>query len=234
MGVTLREKDIKGVYNQTKAAIIVFRSMEGVKRALRAFEFNYYKNIMRKYCKPLYENCISNARIEKMKFKDKLLSVKLGVEPELLNWENYSVTTPEKIIRQLIYAVWVIATLYACFMFVFTLEKIIIDAEAAVPTIVCKDGITAAMAEIDYNKKMFYRNGDFNCYCEKLLADDGAAKMREFAFPVSGDKKCSEYETAARNLTVLPLLMGVIIGIVNFITEQVVRIGTKYIKKPTD
>lgn len=165
MGVTLREKDIKGVYNQTKAAIIVFRSMEGVKRALRAFEFNYYKNIMRKYCKPLYENCISNARIEKMKFKDKLLSVQLGVEPELLNWENYSVTTPEKIIRQLIYAIWVIATLYACFMFVFTLEKIIIDAEAAVPTIVCKDGITAAMAEIDYYKKMFYRNGDFNCYC---------------------------------------------------------------------
>lgn len=193
--------------------------MEGVKRALRAFEFNYYKNIIRKICKPLYEKCISNERIEKMKFKDQLLTVQLGVEPELLNWENYSVTTPEKIIRQLIYAVWVTATLYGCFMFVFSLEKIIIDAETAVPDIVCKDGITASMAEIDYNKKEFYRNGDFNCYCKKLLTDEGAAKMREFAFPVSGDKKCSEYETAARNSTVLPLLMGVIIGIINFITE---------------
>ena len=66
------------------------------------------------------------------------------------------------------------------------------------------------------------------------MADEGVAKMREFAFPVSGDKKCIEYETAKRNLTVLPLMMGAIIGIVNFITEQVVRIGTKYIKKPTD
>ena len=157
--------------------MVIFRSMEGVKRALTAFEFNKYKNLMRKYCKPLYQQCISTERIEKLKFKDRLLSVEIGVEPELLNWANYSVSVPEKIIRELIYAVWVICTLYACFQLVFQLEYITIQAELAAPEIECKEGITTSMAEIDFNKELFYRNGDFNCYCKKLLEDEGSAAM---------------------------------------------------------
>jgi hypothetical protein len=43
--------------------------------------------------------------------------------------------------------------------------------------------------------------------------------MNEFAFPVSGEKKCSEYEQAVWNLAVLPLLIGIIMGIINNVTE---------------
>jgi hypothetical protein len=178
-----------------------------------------YKNIMRKFAKPIYESCISSEKLEKLRFKDRLLTVEPGVEPELMNRENYGVPVYEKIIRQLIYAVWVTLTLYGCFMLIFYFETIIADYEIAAPEIVCKDGITGIMAEIDYSKKMYYRNGDFNCYCKKLLADSGSSIMNEFAFPVSGEKKCSEYEQAVWNLAVLPLLIGIIMGIINNVTE---------------
>lgn len=214
--------------------MVIFRSMEGPRRAQAAFEFNYYRKVVKKWCKPIYKECISTEKLENLAFRDKLLNVEMGVEPELLNWANYSVSTPEKILRQLIYGVWVICTLYACFWLIFELEAIIQNAEIAAPTITCKDDITPEMAEIDYNKKMFYRNGDFNCYCEKLSTNESVTAMREFAFPVSGEKKCHEWEKAVFNLAVLPNLIAIVMGIVNFITEQVVKAGTKYIKKPLD
>jgi|TARA_B110000285_G_C15117847_1_gene615240 hypothetical protein len=52
------------------------------------------------------------------------------------------------------------------------------------------------MAELDYSRSLYYRTSDFNCYCKKLLADSGVSVMKEFAFPVSGEKKCGEYKKA--------------------------------------
>jgi len=81
-----------------------------------------------------------------------MLDVEPGVEPELLNWENYSVKTPERILRNIIYAVWVILTLYGCFYGIFSLETVIQNAEIAVPAIECAENITSSMANIDYVK----------------------------------------------------------------------------------
>jgi len=105
--------------------MVLFRSNEGVKRAVTAFGFNYYKNLMRKFAKPIYEACLSTGKLEKLKFKDRLLNVEPGVEPELMNRDNYSVSTPEYILRQIIYAVWIFLTLCGCFYIIFELEVVI-------------------------------------------------------------------------------------------------------------
>ena len=121
----LDKEDENGEYNQANAAMVIFRSMEGAKRALVAFEYANYKNYLRKYALPIYEQCVSRKRIENLIFKDKMLEIEPGVEPELLNWENYSVKLPERIIRNIIYSLWVILSLYACFYGIFSLEVVI-------------------------------------------------------------------------------------------------------------
>jgi hypothetical protein len=97
-----------------------------------------------------------------------------------LNWQNYSIKTPEKIIRWFIYVAYTILTLYVMFLGLFSLEVVIQDAETAVPPITCKGGITAEEANIDYIKKPYLRNGDFNCFCEQIYNDDGKDQMKEF------------------------------------------------------
>jgi hypothetical protein len=97
-----------------------------------------------------------------------MLNIEPGVEPELLNWENYAIKTPERFLRIVIYGIWTILTLYGCFMGIFSFETLIQAAEAAAPPdYVCTDpaSITAEMANIDYKKSVNRRNFDFNCFC---------------------------------------------------------------------
>ena len=96
------------------------------------------------------------------------------MEPELLNWANYSIKPMENVIRRIIYIFYLLCTLYACFYTLFTLEAVIQDAENAVPGFTCQEGFNEERAFIDYNKKITYRNGDFNCFCEKKSIDEGS------------------------------------------------------------
>ena len=100
--------------------MVIFRSMEGQQRAKVAFESDIqYKNFFKKFCNPIYDKCINEEKRMKLKFNDKYMIVEEAVEPELLNWKNYAIKTPEKILRWIIYAVYTILTLYACFQGIF-------------------------------------------------------------------------------------------------------------------
>ena len=64
------------------AAMVIFRSMEGQKRFLKAYEnINNWDIFYR-----LFNKCYDSTWMDKLKFKDRVLKVEEAVEPELLYW----------------------------------------------------------------------------------------------------------------------------------------------------
>jgi len=97
--------------------------MEGVERAL--FAFNYW-GISRFFYSL---GCISEKRKSKL-FRKKWLQVSRGVEPELLIWENFGVSTSSRLVRVVIYVMFILFMLVVCFYLVYNLEQVSNIAEA--------------------------------------------------------------------------------------------------------
>jgi hypothetical protein len=88
------------------------------------------------------------------------------------------------------------------------------------------------MANIDFLKAIKRRNGDFNCFCEKIYLEEGTAAMKEFIFPLDQGQYCDEWYLNYWKFRTIPSFVGGIMGCVNIFIEITVRLGTAFIKKP--
>ena len=80
---------IMGNDNQAVAAIVTFRSMEGVQRAKHAFMHSWIFKRLNDICC----TCCYKKNYQNIKFKDSWLGTSLSVEPELLLWQNYALNS---------------------------------------------------------------------------------------------------------------------------------------------
>ena len=84
--------------------------MEGVERAKNAFKSNFF------------HRCFISDKNRKKLFKDRWLKVQKGIEPELLIWENFGVSTFSRIMRVMLYIIFVFVMLVFCFWSILKLE----------------------------------------------------------------------------------------------------------------
>jgi hypothetical protein len=121
---------LMGLDNQAVCAFVLFRSMEGVERAVSAFD----SWSITKVFFSIFTCCISEKRKSKL-FKNNWLTVKHSVEPELLIWENFGVTVWSRMIRMLLYIVFVLMMLVVCFYIILFLEQASNNASSEIPDI---------------------------------------------------------------------------------------------------
>ena len=120
---------IMGHDNQAVAAIVTFRSMEGVQRAKHAFMHSWIK---KKLSDTLFTRCFKccfKKDLQNIKFKDIWLDTAQSVEPELLLWQNYGVSKTQKCLRHFFFLICIIGLLSTSFYSVLYFEKLIYDQE---------------------------------------------------------------------------------------------------------
>ena len=111
----------------------------------------------------------------------------------MLIWENFGVAQSSRLIRIIIYIMFILCMLGVCFYLVYNLEQVGNIAEAQIPDILCQDQIEAADANIDYSKNLkdvTKRNGQFHCFCKNMLAQKGYEEMGKFKFPLDNQSHC--------------------------------------------
>ena len=97
---------------------MLFRSMEGVERALHAFKTSKFTRTWIS----IFTCCMSKKQKQKL-FKNTWLKVQPAVEPELLLWENFGVSRGSRIIRTGAYVLFVLVMLTVCFYIISFLEN---------------------------------------------------------------------------------------------------------------
>lgn len=155
------------------SAFVLFRSMEGVERALVGFQHNRF---FRYFFSVFY--CCTPKLYRKKLFRDKWIKVKRAVEPELLIWENFGVTKKSRFVRILLYLIFVVFMLGVCFFIIGILEKQSDNAQELIPNVQCPEVVDASAANLDYIEDN--RNGDFHCFCKSLFFSDGLRAIKTF------------------------------------------------------
>ena len=153
-----------GTNNQVVTVFLLFRSMEGVERALYAFKS--YK-ITRMWLS-IFTCCMSKRQKSKL-FKGKWLKVQPAVEPELLLWENFGVSRWGRFLRVLLYVVFVLVMLIVCFYIISYLEGEQNHYENELSGSQCGTSVDASAANLDFLAVNNARTGDFHCFCKIML-----------------------------------------------------------------
>lgn len=84
----VEEKQATKGQNLIKNAFVVFRSMEGVSRLIKAYEMSSFSLCCFKYCCC----CCDISEFNNKKFRGKYLKVDRAVEPSLIIWENLRIS----------------------------------------------------------------------------------------------------------------------------------------------
>jgi hypothetical protein len=123
------------------AAIVTFRSMEGVQRALAAFKIHKirrnFSDFFNWLCIKRFKGCCFKSGFRDVKFNKRWLRVKKSVDPELLIWQNYGVTKMSRCLRICLYSVIMGIILIVCFYGILFFENIIYLKELEQPDINC-------------------------------------------------------------------------------------------------
>lgn len=152
------------VNNQALSAFVLFRSMEGVERAKSGFRSH---GLSRCWFR-VFHCCRDEKRRAKL-FHGKHLVVEEAVEPELLLWENFGVSTSSRFFRLLFYILFVFTMLIVCVYVISYLETASNEAESELAGVQCRDGIDALAANLDAGVSSGKRSGDLHCFCKNLL-----------------------------------------------------------------
>jgi hypothetical protein len=119
--------------------------MEGVERALHAFKSNKLKRAWFS----IFTCCMSKKQKSKL-FKNKWLIVEPAVEPELLLWENFGVSTSSRFVRVLFYIMFVLIMLVVCFYIISLLETESNKYENELAGVQCPGSIDSSAANLDF------------------------------------------------------------------------------------
>jgi len=113
-------------HNQALSALVLFRSMEGRRRALRAFKVNCCVRFWYNFCKCFTRcNGFFQKKYGDVLFKNTFLKVRNAVEPDLLLWQNFGVSKKNRCCRSVIFFLFVIFVLIVCFYGILLLENLI-------------------------------------------------------------------------------------------------------------
>lgn len=110
--------------NQAVCAFVLFRSMEGVERVKHAFRAGR----LQRCWFSLFWCCTSEKRKSRF-FNRKWLVLEEAVEPELLLWENFGVSSSSRFFRVIFYFLFVILMLVVCTYIISYLETASNDAQ---------------------------------------------------------------------------------------------------------
>lgn len=151
-----------------------------------------------------------------------------GVEPELLLWENFGVTSSSKFLRLLVYIVFVFFMLIVCFYIILLLETAMNNASDQVPDIQCPMDIDSAAANIDYLAEVSSRAGDFHCFCKNLFNSEGLSGIKSFMFPFDNGIHCKEWYN--QYIIVLITIAGIAVLIIvgNVAVETIIQQGAQF------
>jgi hypothetical protein len=132
--------------------------------------------------------CIKSQRVEKIKFHDKFMKVKLAVEPDLILWQNFGVSKKSRFFRSIVFIFFTSLVLSFCFYGILQLERFIQKTEIAFPSqINCvedKVSLTEASADFySFESSDKDQTGDFYCFCNVAYKDNGIAGLKMIVFP---------------------------------------------------
>jgi hypothetical protein len=92
--------------------------MEAVERALVSFKYSKIKKCLFS-CSKKFITRDDSSKV----FMGKLLNIHKGIEPELLIWENFGISKFSRLLRTIIYIIFVLSMLTFCFYIIFLLEN---------------------------------------------------------------------------------------------------------------
>jgi len=139
--------------------------MEAVERAQHAFQ-------SWKISQFLYNcfGCISQSWRAKL-FRGRWLKVDRPVEPELLIWENFGVTTGSRFMRIVSYLIFIIVVLVGCLFMVSWLNMKSNEVAEKIPNVLCPESVDPYAANLDYTEGTETNEKEkFHCFCKNLLS----------------------------------------------------------------
>lgn len=110
--------------------------MEGVERAKVALDVPLWKRMLYRVC-----CCCFSKKFREKIFLNRFLLVRPAVEPELLLWPNFGVTSKARCFRILMFIFFVFVVLLVCFYSILLLENTVQKSEDSIPDIECQSDV---------------------------------------------------------------------------------------------
>lgn len=171
-------------------AHIIFKSMEGQKRALRAYDINIIVRAVVSHC-----FCLDNFFKKKRLLNKGNITVVTTVDPEIILWENLGVHLHQKCCN------WLLVMLVMLLIFIVNfwgqvyfqlVEKSMIDVIKS--DCQGEDYYNIDNVLADYKRPEKYMLGEMHCYCKAMYQDYGMPGLKILF--ADGEQYCKEwYET---------------------------------------
>lgn len=213
---------------QAEVAFVLFRSMEGVERALKAFNTPWYTRLLYFFCR-----CCFSEEFKAKILHGRFLRARRTIEPELINWHNFGVTRNQKCLTTSTFAGAAVMVLLVSFYAIQITTNGIRQTMRTVPDIACPAQVSLDAAQFDYFTDVEQQNGDFHCFCLNLLKEEGLQAARTAVFTVDGEAHCSEWLASHQLIFYLTLLIPGIIAVVSIAIEHLIQV-TEEQRRPVD
>lgn len=112
------EKANRHEENQAVCAYVTFRSFEGKERCLREFDVPFYTKVVEAIC-----CCFLPEKLRAKKMQGRWLNVTTAVEPSLINWHNFGVSSIMKFFRAIVFFAFLALGIMLTFYIVLILER---------------------------------------------------------------------------------------------------------------
>ncbi|TNV86581.1 hypothetical protein FGO68_gene17344 [Halteria grandinella] len=213
----LDEHDRLHTTSECVVAFAQFQSMNGAQKFRKALRLSKWIQLF------------NGSMHEDKKFQGAWLDIKKAPEPEVINWENYTVTKSSRIIRNLISILITCILLLLSLGAVATAQYFSNSAQEGYETDQCAntDGLTMSAAYEDYlrGKK---GAGLLGCYCLEQLALIQTG-VKDITFP-NGKKLCYNWFEGYTMSTAMALTTALVVELVNEILIATVSWTAGFLK----
>ena len=104
--------------SEAKCAIVLFRSMEGMRRALYHFNYTWYEKMIYK----INIFCKKDQKPSTKIFKERWLYAEQAMEPDLIIWHNFRVNKLQIRLFEFLFFIVMVTILCICFKVIYMLE----------------------------------------------------------------------------------------------------------------
>jgi hypothetical protein len=202
-------EDKKAASGEVVNAYVMFRSMEGKNRAIKAYDIHCCQRICVSFC-----CCLSQFFKKKQLIRKGFLTVESPVDPQIIVWENLGISCWSRCAHRMITSMLVLMVLLVGFggqVYLSNLEKDYNDIVRSD----CKSEsfYNIDQAWLDYKAPQKQRMGIMNCYCKQMHDVYGTASLKMLF--ADGEQYCKQwYYTWVQASYTAPSL-GIWIAIIN-------------------